>query len=176
VIGPLAAILVVACSSASPTPAPPSPAPAAATAAGAPSAAVSAPPAASPAGAPAPAYGALPTLAPTASARLTPSPAPAIPSPATPPPATRPPAGAVAVSIANFAFSPATITITVGTRVTWTNHQAGVEHTVTADDGSFDSGTLASGGSFSHVFSKAGTYPYHCAIHPFMTGKVIVTG
>jgi plastocyanin len=82
----------------------------------------------------------------------------------------------VSVSISNFAFVPATITVRAGTRVTWTNRQAGIEHTVTANDGSFDSGNLSTGSSYSHVFTKAGTYAYHCAIHPFMTGTVIVTG
>jgi plastocyanin len=102
---------------------------------------------------------------------LTPRPT-STPRPVTPPPAT----GGQAVSISNFAFAPATITMKVGTRVTWTNRQAGIQHTVTADDGSFDSGNLSTGSSFSHVFTKPGTYAYHCAIHPYMTAKVIVTG
>lgn len=77
------------------------------------------------------------------------------------------------VSISNFAFSPAAITVIQGTRVTWTNMDA-VAHTVTAKDGSWGSGTLAHGASYSHVFSAAGTYAYFCSIHPFMTGTVTV--
>jgi plastocyanin len=91
----------------------------------------------------------------------------------TPPPPTSEQA---AVSISNFAFVPATITVKVGTRVTWTNRQTGIQHTVTANNGSFASGDLSTGSSFSYVFTKPGTYAYHCAIHPFMTGTVIVTG
>jgi plastocyanin len=58
--------------------------------------------------------------------------------------------------------------------VTWTNLD-GVAHTVTADDGSWGSGTLGQGATYSHVFTSPGTYTYHCAIHPFMTGTVTVT-
>lgn len=78
------------------------------------------------------------------------------------------------VSIASFAFSPASVTINVGDSVTWTNNQAGVSHAVTSDTGAFDSGTLSSGGVFSHTFSTAGTFAYHCNIHPSMQGTVIV--
>ena len=88
---------------------------------------------------------------------------------------------AMAVSITTsgtFAFSPASITIKVGTTVTWTNTTS-VPHTVTSDDGStFDSGIntpiAASGGTFSFTFTKAGTFTYHCQIHPFMKATVIV--
>jgi plastocyanin len=111
-----------------------------------------------------------PTVAPTP--RPTRTPRPATPRPATPPPTT---AGA-AVHISNFAFTPATITVAVGARVTWTNQQPDIQHTVTADDGSFGSNPLSTGSSFSHVFTIAGTYTYHCNIHPDMTGTVIVTG
>jgi plastocyanin len=78
-----------------------------------------------------------------------------------------------AVTIAGFAFQPASIEVTVGTTVTWTNEDP-APHTVTATDGSFDSGTLASGASFSQVFDAEGTFAYACAIHPTMTGSVIV--
>ena len=77
------------------------------------------------------------------------------------------------VSIANMAFTPATITVTAGTMVTWTNND-NMTHTVTADDNSFDSGNLTSGSNYSRTFSVAGTYPYHCTIHPNMIAKVIV--
>jgi plastocyanin len=79
-----------------------------------------------------------------------------------------------AVTIAGFAFQPASIEVTIGTTVTWTNDDP-APHTVTATDGSFDSGTLASGATFSQVFQAAGTFEYACAIHPTMTGSVIVS-
>ena len=80
------------------------------------------------------------------------------------------------VAIQSFAFAPASITVATGDSITWTNNQAGVPHTVTADAGGFDSGTLASGQSFTFSFSTPGTYTYHCSIHPFMHGSVTVTG
>lgn len=77
-------------------------------------------------------------------------------------------------SIGNFAFTPATMTISAGTTVTWKNVSA-VAHTVTSDDGvSFDSGAIAAGGSFSFKFTKAGSYAYHCDIHPYMMGTIVV--
>jgi plastocyanin len=77
------------------------------------------------------------------------------------------------VSIANFAFSASTLTVASGTKVTWTNNDA-TAHTVTANDNSFNSGNIAPGGTFSHTFTAAGTYPYHCSIHTSMTAKVVV--
>jgi plastocyanin len=80
-----------------------------------------------------------------------------------------------AVTISGFAFSPATITVPVGTKVTWTN-QDSATHTVTADDGkTFDSGGVATGATFSFTFTTAGTFAYHCAIHSSMKANVIVT-
>jgi plastocyanin len=84
-------------------------------------------------------------------------------------------AASTSVAIMNFAFTPASVTIAVGDTVTWTNTQSGVTHTVTADDGSFDSGRLPSGQSFSMTFTHAGTIPYHCNIHPSMHGTIVVT-
>ena len=81
---------------------------------------------------------------------------------------------AAAVSIVNFAFEPATLEVPVGTTVTWTNN-GGAPHTVTADDGAFDSGTLQPGASFSQTFSAAGTFAYHCTIHPQMVATIVVT-
>jgi plastocyanin len=81
--------------------------------------------------------------------------------------------GTQEVKIANFAFDPATITVSIGTTVKWTNQDAD-DHTITADDGSFDSGQMAQGASFSFTFSKAGTFTYKCANHPSMLGKVVV--
>jgi len=77
------------------------------------------------------------------------------------------------VKIADFAFTPGTLTVKVGSTVTWTNSDSAA-HTVTADDGSFDSKSIAPGGAFSHLMDKAGTYAYHCAIHSSMTATVIV--
>ena len=77
------------------------------------------------------------------------------------------------VSIENFAFNPPNISVVPGTTVTWVNNDA-VPHTTTADDGSWDSETLQPGQSFSFTFDSAGTFPYHCEIHPFMTGTVTV--
>ena len=79
------------------------------------------------------------------------------------------------VTIQNFAFSPQTITVAPGTTVIWTNKD-NVEHTVTSDTGAWpDSGSLATNKTFSHTFTKAGTYAYHCGLHPSMTAKVIVS-
>jgi plastocyanin len=79
-----------------------------------------------------------------------------------------------AVSISGFAFDPNALEIAAGTTVTWTNND-GPSHTVTADDGSFDSGTMANGASFSFTFDTPGTFTYHCAIHPNMTATIVVT-
>jgi plastocyanin len=78
-----------------------------------------------------------------------------------------------AVSIANFAFQPASLQIAAGTTVTWTNADS-TAHTVTSDNGAFDSGPLAPGASFTQTFDTPGTYTYHCQIHPFMTATIIV--
>jgi LPXTG-motif cell wall-anchored protein len=78
------------------------------------------------------------------------------------------------VSIADFSFSPASITVGVGETVTWSNNGPS-DHTVTAEDGSFDSGTMADGDSFAHTFSQAGTFAYVCAIHDEMKGTVVVS-
>src|SRR5436309_13653236 len=77
------------------------------------------------------------------------------------------------VSIKNFAFSNTSLSITSGATVTWTNNDA-TAHTVTADDGSFDSGNIAPGNSFTHTFSSMGTVNYHCTIHSMMKAAVIV--
>ena len=77
------------------------------------------------------------------------------------------------VSIANFAFSVSSLSVKSGTTVTWTNNDQ-TTHTVTADDGSFDSGNIAPGGKFTHTFNAAGTIAYHCSIHSSMTAKVVV--
>jgi len=82
-------------------------------------------------------------------------------------------AATVDVKIDNFSFSPATITIPVGTTVKWTNRDD-IPHTVVSDDQKFESKALDTDDSYSYTFTKSGTYPYFCSIHPKMTGKVIV--
>jgi len=82
--------------------------------------------------------------------------------------------GDSAVDIKGFAFSPASLEVAAGTTVTWTNSDSAT-HTVTADDGSFDSGDLANGATFSFTFDTAGTFTYHCNIHPNMTATIVVT-
>jgi plastocyanin len=89
-------------------------------------------------------------------------------------PAVVQPATTAAVTIDGFAFHPKTITIEVGTTVKWTNRQ-NIDHTVTANNGSFNSGHIKPGHSFSHMFKSTGKFPYHCMIHTFMHGEVNVT-
>jgi uncharacterized protein (TIGR03118 family) len=86
---------------------------------------------------------------------------------------TAPKAQASPVNIVNFAFAPPTITVAAGTQVQWTN-QDGFAHTVTADDAGFHSDSLEHNETFSQTFSAVGTYSYHCSIHPFMKGKIVV--
>lgn len=78
-----------------------------------------------------------------------------------------------AVTIQNMAFSPATLTVKVGEKVTWTNHDS-VGHSATADDNSFDTGVIEQGQSGNNKFAKAGTYTYHCSVHPNMKATIIV--
>lgn len=90
---------------------------------------------------------------------------------------------ATSVSIMNFSFQPATATVPAGSTVTWVN-QDSTMHSVTSDTGAFDSGNglcppancLAQGATFSHQFSTPGTYKYHCNVHTYMQGTVVVTG
>jgi LPXTG-motif cell wall-anchored protein len=78
------------------------------------------------------------------------------------------------VSAGDNFFDPASLTIAVGDSVTWTN-DGKVAHTVTANGGSFDSGNLNPGRSFTHTFSQAGTFRYFCQYHAGMTGTIEVT-
>ena len=79
------------------------------------------------------------------------------------------------VKIDNFSFGPASLTVAVGTTVLWTNRDD-IPHTVVSTDDAktFKSMVLDTDEKFSFTFTKAGTYPYFCSIHPKMTGKVIV--
>jgi plastocyanin len=79
----------------------------------------------------------------------------------------------VAVSIINFAYDPNPVTVAVGDTITWTNNDT-VPHTVTANDGSFSSGTMDPGATFSFTFDTAGTFDYHCEFHANMSGQVVV--
>ncbi len=86
---------------------------------------------------------------------------------------------AAEIKLVNFKFTPAQLTVKVGTTVVWTSEDD-VPHTVTADDGSFDSGNMKKGDSFKFTFTKAGTFPYYCAYHGTaggggMAGTITVT-
>lgn len=106
------------------------------------------------------------------------------PSAASTPAPTTAPAGATtaSVSLRNTSYNPKTITVRVGTQITWTNSEsAGIPHTVTsgapnAPNGTFDSGTLNPGQTFQFTFNTPGTFAYYCRIHgAAMTGTVTVT-
>ena len=84
------------------------------------------------------------------------------------------PGSGTAVAIDNFAFSPATLKVKLGQQVTWTNQQQGVTHTVTADGGTFDH-PMPSGATFSFTFATAGSFAYHCKIHPSMHGRIVAS-
>ena len=77
------------------------------------------------------------------------------------------------VKIANFTFEPPVLTVKVGTMVTWVNDDD-IPHLVSEKDGKFRSSALDTGDKFSQTFSAAGTIEYFCAIHPHMTGKIVV--
>src|SRR5271157_2629802 len=77
------------------------------------------------------------------------------------------------VNIDGFAFVPATLTISAGTTVTWTNRDE-EPHTVAASDGSFHSPGMGTGATYSHTFAAPGTFEYVCSIHPMMHGTVVV--
>lgn len=80
------------------------------------------------------------------------------------------------VEIEDFEFTPATLEVKIGTEVTWLNHGE-VEHTVTADNDSFDSENVDQNKEFSHRFTQRGDYKYHCDIHPDqMKGTITVKG
>jgi len=85
----------------------------------------------------------------------------------------QPSATNAAVKIDNFVFGPQTLTVPVGTTVTWTNSDD-IPHTSVSTEGVFRSKVLDTDEKFSYTFTKAGTYPYYCTIHPKMTGQVVV--
>ena len=77
------------------------------------------------------------------------------------------------VEVKDFTFSPATLTISAGSQVTWVNKDD-EPHTVVSDTGAFRSGALDTDESFSYTFDKPGTYHFTCSIHPRMVGTIIV--
>src|SRR4051795_4412353 len=80
-------------------------------------------------------------------------------------------AATVTVAMQNLAFAPGTVTVAVGTTVTWTNQETAaskIPHTATSDSGAWDSGLMNPSGTFSFTFTKAGTFAYHCDVHPNM--------
>jgi plastocyanin len=96
--------------------------------------------------------------------------------PTTPAPAPAPKtaqSGHVTVAISNYAFAPKALTVKVGTKVSWTNHDS-TAHTATADHGTFDTGTVAPHATRTIDFKHPGTFTYHCAFHAFMTATITV--
>jgi len=83
------------------------------------------------------------------------------------------PAKAVEIKIDNFSFAPGTLTVAAGTTVTWTN-QDDIPHTAVSTDGVFKSKVMDTDEKFSYTFTKPGTFPYFCSIHPKMTGTIVV--
>jgi plastocyanin len=77
------------------------------------------------------------------------------------------------VKIDNFAFAPATLTVTAGTTVTWKNEDDS-PHRIGDKNGTLKSAALDTDDTFSHTFAAPGEYPYICTIHPYMAGKIIV--
>jgi predicted lipoprotein with Yx(FWY)xxD motif/plastocyanin len=121
-----------------------------------------------PANFPAPTSSTTPTISSTSPVLPTPTPTP---TPTPSPSSTASPSAAL-ISIQGFAFDPNSITVAVGTKVTWTNNDSAA-HTVTSDSSLFND-SLNPGATFSYTFTQAGTFSYHCSVHPSMTGKVIV--
>lgn len=111
-----------------------------------------------------------------------PPPPAAGPPPAPPPP---PPPGTFSVNIEDYDYAPSLITITAGQSIRWTNTGAKL-HSVTSDSGVFSSAYLSgagtdvygqptAGGNYTRTFSSAGRFPYHCGVHDYMKGTVVVT-
>jgi plastocyanin len=83
------------------------------------------------------------------------------------------PAAITEVKIDNFSFGPQSLTVPAGTTVTWTNRDD-IPHTAVSTDGTFKSKVMDTDEKFSYTFTKAGTFPYYCTIHPKMTGTIVV--
>ena len=80
---------------------------------------------------------------------------------------------AIEITIKGMKFTPDNVTIKAGQSVTWTNADQR-DHTVAADDGSFNSGNLSPGATFTYKFAKGGTFKYACGLHPRMKGVIVV--
>ena len=104
-----------------------------------------------------------------------PSPAASVaaPSPAASPAASQAPAASDAITIQNFAFAPASLTVKSGATVTWTNMDS-PKHSVKWDDGTTGSDPLATGATYTRTFATAGTFTYVCGIHASMKGTIVV--
>lgn len=113
----------------------------------------------------------LPRISPTPTPTTTPTIAATPTATATPTPTST--EDQFKVSIANFTFNPATLTVPVGAEVNFKNNDK-VDHTITSTTGQFDSGTLQSGDVFTYTYNNAGTYDYFCKIHPNERGSVVV--
>jgi plastocyanin len=85
----------------------------------------------------------------------------------------QPSAATAGVKIDNFSFEPQTLTVNVGTTITWTNRDD-IPHTSVSTEGVWKSKVMDTDEAFSYRFTKAGTFSYFCSIHPKMTGKVVV--
>jgi plastocyanin len=81
--------------------------------------------------------------------------------------------GANDVWAASSMFDPVSMTVPINTTVKWTNWDS-YEHTITSDSKLFDSGNISPKGTFTYQFKNAGTYKYHCTLHPEMIGSIIV--
>jgi plastocyanin len=115
-----------------------------------------------------------PTAAATAAAPSVAASAPAAASPASAGCTESATGGEVPVAIKDFAFSPAAIQASVGQNVSFTNSDS-APHTATLDDGSCTTSQIAQGGTDGLIFSAAGTYPFHCEVHPNMKGTITVS-
>lgn len=84
--------------------------------------------------------------------------------------------GAMSVSIEDFAYEPASITVPQGTKLAFTNHDSSPHTATSTESGAFESGTIKEDQTGSITLEKPGTFSYYCAFHPFMKGKVVVEG
>jgi plastocyanin len=109
-----------------------------------------------------------PTSAPTASATTTQTAA------TTPSSTTTPSTATDAVTIKDFAFNPASLTVKAGATVTWTNEDTTAHRVVGVSTGGFNAGTVATGETVTATFDTAGSFPYICEIHPQMMGTIVV--
>jgi len=87
--------------------------------------------------------------------------------------ASQAPAASDAITIQNFAFAPASLTVKSGATVTWTNMDS-PKHSVKWDDGTTGSDPLATGATYTRTFATAGTFTYVCGIHASMKGTIVV--